>query len=134
MNRRRPFLCFGAISWRELGSLALIVAVVWGLSTWARQGLHEGQAQSLREKAKPGDIVMLSSRSCVYCTLARQWFEAERIPYAECFIESNAQCAQRYRETLAQGTPTFLVRGQVILGLDRARMVALLEQTKAVQP
>ncbi len=132
--KRRRLLSFGAVTWRELWPLLVIVAVVWGLSSWARQGLHEGQAQSLREKAKPGDIVMLSSLSCSYCTQARQWFEAERIPYAECFIESNAQCAQRYRETLARGTPTFLVRGQVILGLDRALMVALLEQTKAVQP
>jgi len=131
MKRRRSCLCSGAISWRELWPLALIVVVVWAVSSWARQGLQETQAQSLREKAKPGDIVMLSSRSCVYCTQARQWFEAESIPYAECFIESNAQCAQRYRETLAQGTPTFLVRGQVILGLNRTRMVAVLEQGAA---
>lgn len=132
MSRRRLF-SLGAVAWREFWPLLAIVAVVWGLSTWARQGLHEGQAQSLRERAKPGDIVMLSSRSCAYCSQAREWFEAERIPYAECFIESNAQCAQRFRETQAQGTPTFLVRGQVIVGLDRARMVALLEQAGAVQ-
>lgn len=133
MNRRRP-LALGAVAWRELLPLALIVTVVWGLSSWARQGLQEGQAQSLRERAKPGDIVMLSSRSCSYCSQARAWFEAERIPYAECFIESNAVCAQRYLETQAQGTPTFLIRGQVLLGLDRARMVALLEQPRVLQP
>jgi len=134
MSRRR-LLSLGAVTWRELWPLLVIVAVVWGLSGWARNGMHEGQAQSLRERARPGDIVMLSSRSCSYCTQAREWFEAERIPYAECFIESNAQCAQRFRETLAQGTPTFLVRGQVIVGLDRARMVALLEPPRsAVQP
>ncbi len=69
---------------------------------------------------------MLSSTSCVFCLRARTWLEAEQIAFSECFIETDAACAALYRAQMAPGTPTFLVKGQRVVGFDKQRLVELL--------
>ena len=63
--------------------------------------------------------------------LGQECFErllpAEGIPFGECFIETDRACAQRYVRAGAQATPTVLVGGRPVLGLDPARMLQLLE-------
>jgi len=114
---------------RKLLPLALIVAGVWLLSAVAGHWRGAQQAERLRELAGPGDIVMLSSRSCIFCDRARSWLDAQRVPYSECFIESNAACAEAYRAQMAPGTPTFVLRGRSrVVGFDRERIVSGLER------
>ncbi|MDC8773883.1 glutaredoxin family protein [Roseateles albus] len=111
---------------REYAPLLVIVLLVLGGSQAARDWQARAQAEKLRASVQPGDIVMLSSTDCVFCRRARSWLDAERISYSECFIETNAACADLYRAQMSPGTPTFLVRGQRIVGFDKQRMVELL--------
>jgi glutaredoxin len=111
---------------REFAPLLLIVTLVMGGSQLAQRWQAGSQADSLRALARPGDIVMLSSTDCVFCRRARSWLDAEKISYSECFIETDAACAELYRAQLAPGTPTFLVKGQRIVGFDKQRIVELL--------
>jgi glutaredoxin len=76
--------------------------------------------------AKPGDIQMISSVSCVYCAKARAWFTEQKIPFSECFVERDAACAAQYRGLLAPGTPVIVVRGQPQIGFSTQRVVAAL--------
>ncbi len=110
----------------EIVVLLLIVAVAWGLSRWAGRGVEEAQAQALRETARPGDIVMLSSTTCVFCKQASAWLVEQRVPHCECLIERDAECRAEYQSRGAGGTPTFVVRGQTITGFDRERIRAVL--------
>lgn len=112
---------------RSLLTLALIVAATLGGSRLLQVWQAGEQGQVLRDLARPGDIVMLSSTTCVYCARARSWLSEERVPHRECFIERDAACLAQYQAQLAPGTPTFLVRGQRIVGFDRARIVAALQ-------
>ena len=126
----------GSPSWLRSGlsqalSLTLILAVVLGGSAVLRHWQGDRQGQALREQARPGDIVMLSSRSCLYCDRARDWLDAQAVPHSECFIEHNSACREQFQARGGLGTPTFVVRGQTIVGFDRARILALLSRPTA---
>lgn len=111
----------------SLWPLALIVLAVSGLMQGVQYWQGEQQGQALRALVRPGDVLMLSSRTCTFCTQARAWLDAQRIPYRECFIESDADCAAQYRAQMAPGTPTFVLRGQQrVVGFDKERIRQLL--------
>ncbi|MEJ6001953.1 glutaredoxin family protein [Paucibacter soli] len=108
--------------------LVLLVLLLLSLSQAARQWNEAELAQRLRELARPGDILMLASRSCIYCQRAKRWLDAEQVPYRMCLIEQDAACAHRYAALQAPGTPTFVVRGARVIGWDRAALLRALEQ------
>ena len=111
---------------RRFASLALVLLAVWG----ATQGLQFWSAHQLGSEAaaqaKPGDIRMISSVTCVYCAKARAWFTEQKIPFTECFVERDAACAAQYRDLLAPGTPVIVVRGQPQVGFSSQRVVQAL--------
>lgn len=106
--------------------LALLLATGAALQWW--QGHRQQRlGERLAAAARPGDIRMLSSLSCPYCLAARRWLSEHRVPFHECFIERDATCQAAYDATGARGTPTLLVREQVQLGFDAARVLAALQ-------
>lgn len=114
--------------WRRRSWLRplLIALAVWVLlQSW--QSYHARQAAvSLAALAKPGDIVMLSSETCVHCKTASRFMTQHQIPFSECFIETDAACAESYRSQQSPGTPTLLVRGQRLVGFDPERIAQVL--------
>jgi len=107
---------------RNLWPLALIIALVMGGTALLRARAAGEHGQALRELARPGDIVMLSSATCIFCTRAREWLTEQRVPFRECFIESDAACRAEFQARSGPGTPTFVVRGQTLVGFDPARL------------
>ena len=113
---------------RQLLPLVIIVAVVMGSVQALQAWTARGQAESLRAAARPGDILMISSTTCSYCTRARSWMTEQRVPFTECFIEQDRACAATFQRLGGQGTPTLLVRGPTVVGFDRARVLAALSR------
>jgi glutaredoxin len=111
---------------KGLWSLLLIVGLVSGGATWLREREQQVWVQAMRAKAGPGDLRLLSSRTCIYCDRARDWLTRHAIPFEECFVEQDAVCLQRYQATGARGTPTVQVREQVLLGFDPQRVAQAL--------
>ena len=112
-----------------LGLAALVLAVfgaMQGFSAWSRARLGAQVAAA----ARPGDIHMIASVTCVYCAAARAWFDENRVPFTECLIERDAQCAAKYNALMAPGTPVLLVRGRRLLGFS-AQAVADALVTRA---
>jgi glutaredoxin len=105
-----------------LGVLAVGLAATAALSWW-QQRQDDALAARLAAQARPGDIRLISSTTCIFCTRARQWLQAGGVPFAECFIERDADCAERYRALGAPGTPLVLVRGQAQLGFSPPRVL-----------
>ena len=100
--------------------LGLVTAVVigavamQGFTWWSRERLGAQVAAA----AKPGDIYMIASVTCVYCAAARAWFTENRVPFSVCLIERDALCAAKYNALMAPGTPVMLVRGKRLLGFS----------------
>ena len=110
-----------------IGLIALVVVAALGMqlfTRWSQGRLGEQVAAA----ARPGDIRMIGSVTCVYCAAARAWFTEHRVPFDECLIERDTNCAEAYRALNAPGTPVMLVRGQRLLGFD-ARAIARALQT-----
>jgi glutaredoxin len=107
---------------RNLWPLATILALVLGGNALLRLWQAGDQGQALRELAQPGDILMLSSTTCIFCTRAREWLTEQNVPFRECFIESDAACRAEFQARSGPGTPTFVVRGQTLVGFDPARL------------
>ncbi len=81
-------------SWIRPLLIALAAWVV--LQSW--QSYSDRQSGvALAALAKPGDIVMLSSETCAYCKSASRYLTEHQIPFRECFIETDAACAESYR-------------------------------------
>ena len=116
----------------KLRSVLVLAALVLGafsamqgLQAWSRARLGPQVAAA----AKPGDIFMIASLTCVYCAAARAWFEANRVPFTECLIERDARCAAHYNALMAPGTPVLLVRGQRLLGFNAQAVADALAGT-----
>lgn len=105
-------------SMRSLVGLGLLVLLVIGAAEWWREHQAQQVGRELAQLARPGDITMISSTTCVFCTRARQFMTVQQVPFTECFIETDATCAQRYQALGGRGTPTLLVRGQLQLGFS----------------
>ena len=106
--------------------VTLVLAVGAGMQWWGHAG-EQSRGERLAALARPGDIRMLSSQTCVFCTAARRWMTEHRVRFDECFIERDAQCKALYDATLARGTPTLIVRGQVQLGFNAGNILAVLQ-------
>ena len=117
---------------RHRAALALLLlvlctaAAMQAFMAWSRARLGAAAAAS----ARPGDIHMLASLGCVYCAQARAWFDANKVPFTECLIERDAQCATTYAALFAPGTPVLLVRGRPLVGFN-AQAVADALATRA---
>ena len=107
-------------------SLLAVVAVTWLVSSAWRDHVAAQDGQVIAGLARPGDIRMLSSETCPYCMAARRWMTEQGVPFQECLIERDRQCLADYEALGAVGTPTLVVRGQRVVGFDRARLVELL--------
>lgn len=113
----------------ELLGLLALMALSLALGGWLRNSRplgSEADAAWLRERLRPGELLMISSVHCAHCRKARDWLQAGQVPFEECEIERNAACRERWLATGALATPTFVLRGQAVLGLDVPRLKALL--------
>ena len=121
----------GMPSRRSLFGLVVMLLVVSGAAEWWRERQTQQLGRELAQLARPGDITMVSSTTCVFCTRARQFMTVQQVPFTECFIETDLACAQRYQALGARGTPTLLVHGQTQLGFSAA---AVRDQLRTLAP
>jgi glutaredoxin len=77
-------------------------------------------------RVKPGDVIMYSTSTCVYCIQAKNWMTQNNIPFSECDIEFRQRCADEFRENGGGGTPLFMVRGNKMSGFSAAHLQQLL--------
>ena len=61
------------LPWRSLIGLAVLLAGVNTASEAWRACQAAARGRELAQLARPGDITLLSSLSCVFCERARRW-------------------------------------------------------------
>jgi glutaredoxin len=113
---------------RRLVPLALLLAAVLAgmqlISSFGSQRIGREVAAA----AKPGDITMLASETCLYCAHARAWFNEHHVVFSECFIERDAACRAAYDALQSPGTPMLVVRGQRQVGFSPERVAQALRE------
>jgi glutaredoxin len=108
-----------------LGLLTLVLAVSAATEGWRAWSAHRLGSQ-VAGLARPGEIEMIASDTCVYCAKARAWFASHGVPFSECSIERDEACAARFRALMSPGTPVLLVRGQPQVGFSPQRIALAL--------
>jgi glutaredoxin len=119
---------------KRLALLSLPVGLLLFATAWAAWLAWREPAlgAEVARLAKPGDVRMLSSQTCVYCDSARHWLQTHQVVFEECVIETDATCAAQFNALLAPGTPVMLVRGQSQVGFSPQRVRdALAESSSA---
>lgn len=106
--------------------LLALVLVVGGATEGWRQWQTGRTGSAVAALAKPGDIEMIASDTCIYCVQARAWFTSNDVPFSECSIERDEACAARFRALMSPGTPVLLVRGQAQVGFSPQRVMQAL--------
>ena len=75
----------------------LIVICLAALASWAwRAHVDDADGERLAALVQAGDIRMISSETCGWCTAARRWMTEQNLPFEECFIEREARCQAEY--------------------------------------
>lgn len=92
-------------------------------------GADEKIKHLFRDQEQPkGDVVMYCTPWCPDCRRARAWLEKNGISYTEVDISLDLSAARQVRSWGKgfQITPTFNVRGQIILDFDEPQLTKLL--------
>jgi glutaredoxin len=113
---------------RRFAPPLLLAGAAWTGVQLLKAGSEDRLGRELAVSVRPGDIVMLSSETCPYCTQARLWLTRHRVTFTECFIERDAECAARYQALQSPGTPTLVVRGRRHVGFDAERVARELRE------
>ncbi len=104
---------------RSWWGLALLLAVIWGGSTLIQFGRTQAQGEAVRQAQPEGRITLYTTQTCSYCASAKSWLAAERVPYTECLVDTEAACAERFRRMGEPGVPVVQVdEDQFRLGFD----------------
>lgn len=112
-------------------SLLILVGLILTLSAGSQLWGWRQEQQLGRQIAaavKTGDIMMLASDTCEYCVMARAYLREHAVPYTECSIERDAQCAARYQALKSPGTPVILVRGEPQVGFMPSKVLERLSR------
>lgn len=115
-------------SWLSLALLLLLVFGGMKASAWWQQ---ERLAAAVQAHARPNQILMYTTSTCVYCAKARAWLDAHSIPWRECNIDLSAACRVKFEAQGAPGVPLLQVNGQWHLGFDAAWLARVLQVSPA---
>ena len=77
---------------------------------------------------KADKVVMYSASWCGICTSAKQYFNANHIPYVAYDIEKSRAGKQGFRQLKGRGVPIILVGGKRMNGFNAAKFEALYKQ------
>jgi glutaredoxin-like YruB-family protein len=74
------------------------------------------------------DVIVYSSNTCPYCTLAKQYLEEKGVA----FVEKNVQTDKDARAELMamghMGVPVLVIDGEQIVGFDKDRLETILDK------
>ncbi len=72
-------------------------------------------------------VTIYTTPSCVFCKMAKAFFQANKIDYAEKDVATDLPARQAMIEKSGQmGIPVIDVDGNIIIGFDKERLTELL--------
>lgn len=87
------------------------------------QFIHEVIMQA---KAAP-KIILFTTPTCSYCTLAKRYFNEQRIRFKEVDVSRNKDAAMDLQKRTGQmGVPVILINNKPIVGFDKSKINKIL--------
>lgn len=73
------------------------------------------------------NVVVYTSNTCPYCTLAKNYLSEKGIPYTEKNVQTDKDARKELMTMGHMGVPVLVVDGQEIVGFDKEKLDALLD-------
>ena len=73
-------------------------------------------------------LVMYSTKTCGYCTRARNYFKSENIAFTELYIDSDLKAKQHYDSLEGSGTPLIYIGYSRIEGFNKKRLQSIIKE------
>lgn len=73
------------------------------------------------------DVIVLTTNTCPYCTMAKQFLNQNNIHYIEKDANSDPQARREMASRNITGVPAFIIGGDVVVGLDKGRILELVD-------
>jgi glutaredoxin 3 len=74
-------------------------------------------------------VVIYTTPSCGYCTMAKNWFKENRIKYTEYNVARDMKKADEMVKKSGQmGVPVLDVNGKIIVGFDKKKIETALHR------
>ncbi len=105
---------------RVLAELEPQAAAAWA----AKAAAEEAAAPPVDRKPPEADVIMYCTPWCPGCRRAKAYFNGINVPYVEIDITRDRAAASRVRDW-ANGnetTPTFEIKGTIIIDFDKAKV------------
>ena len=78
-------------------------------------------------------ITVYSSPTCAFCHMAMRYFDDRKVPYKKIDVSQDMKAAQWVHDKLGYiATPVIDINGTVVLGFDRPKIDAALQEHKLV--
>ena len=72
-------------------------------------------------------VKIYTTPTCVYCKMAKEFFEKNNIQYEEHDVSSDGKAREEMLQKSRQmGVPVIDVNGEIVVGFDRAHLAQLL--------
>jgi len=72
------------------------------------------------------NVVIYSSNTCGYCTMAKEYFNENNVEYTEKNVSTDLEARKELMSKGFMGVPVIYVEDEVIQGFDKAKLDELL--------
>ena len=74
------------------------------------------------------NVVVFTSNTCPYCTLAKDYLEEKGVSYTEKNVQTDKTARQELMNMGHMGVPVVVIDGEEIVGFDKDKIESLLDQ------
>ncbi len=76
------------------------------------------------------EIIVFSSNTCPYCTLAKNYLEEKGLAYVEKNVQTDKDARAELMKMGHMGVPVLVIDGEQIVGFDKDRLETILDKRK----
>lgn len=80
------------------------------------------------------EVIVLTTKTCPYCTMAKQFLKENEIHYIEKDANSDPQARREMSARNITGVPAFIIGDDVVVGLDKNRVLGLVDHRLVTCP
>ena len=73
------------------------------------------------------DVIVLTTNTCPYCKMAKEFLIQNRIHFTEKDVNTDPQARQEMTSRNITGVPTFIIGKDVVVGLDKKKVLELVD-------
>lgn len=73
------------------------------------------------------DVVLLTTNTCPYCKMAKEFLNQNKIHFVEKDVNHDFGARQEMTKRKLTGVPVFLIGGDAVVGLDREKVLKLVD-------